>query len=782
MTVPTVRTVPARPLPPLCLAYLLALGGFFLCGAHRALSLGLLLVTVAVLFLLCVLRRVPFRRGVLIGMAVAVTAAFGMTQWTLSDMRAFAVPENETRTVTLTGTVKTLSYATDRGAAFVLGVDTLDGKRVSGAVRIEAEGTSYYAEPGASVTVRAVLGEADLRKDYETYRIYDFPDRIYAYARIAEGDGVFSVTEEAHGFSAFCQRAVSFCSRRLYRFLDSDSAALVSGILFGDTDELSPVTRRDFRRVGLSHILAVSGIHISILLGGAQRLLGRLDKRVCLLLVAAFLVLFMGMTGFSPSVLRAGIMWLLTAAAFYTKSTGDGISALFGAAFFICIFRPTAVCDIGFLLSSTATLGILLLSQPTADFLARIPQSRLPGRIAHAVLSHCALTLTATVFTLPVMLFAFGELSLIAPLANLLLHPFVSLILYLTPVLLLCALLPFSFPAVVLGGCISGVTSVLTGVCAWLSAIPYAVVGVRYPFLLPLFVLFCVTVCAVLVCLRHRKHCLLAIFPLYAAFFVLFGVLGVGYGHLTRDRVTLDTSVYKQNDIVTLVSDGKGLLIDASDGALTSARYGWEQLSERNVTQVDALLYTHLHERHVATLAKFARETVLRTVFLPHPETEGEREIVTRLTEIAAGVTPPVTVLTYRRGVDSIMFGTAEIRTLPCAYLDRSVQPLYGYCITDTTAEDAQTVAVLSSAAYDPAVPAAFSAYRDAMTAQAQVLYLGTHGPHLKSVFGAGLDIAPAYLLCADAEVYTYCHDDLRSRAETVFVLSMTDSISVLLD
>ncbi len=772
---------PARVLVWISAAYLAALAVFFLCGAHTGFSLLLLGGVVGVLSAAAFHPRFPLGRGLLLAMAAATVLAFGAVRLTLSAYRAFAA--EDVRTVVLSGTVKTLSYASDRGAGFVLSVDTMDGERVRGCVRVSSEGDVCYASPGEQITCTVTLGDPALLADYETHRLYDFADRIYAYAEITD-PASFAITGRAHGFSAFCDALTVCCQRQLLRYLDPDAAALSMGILLGDKSALSPAVLRDFRRVGLSHVLAVSGLHLSVLLGSLQRFLRGVDKRLRLVLLLGFLFVFVGMTGFSPSILRAGIMWMMTAAAFCFGGNNDSITALFFAALLICIVTPTSIVDIGFLLSCTATLGILLFTPPTEQLLSRLPQT-VWGRILQWILSQCGITLAATLFTLPVMLFVFGEISLLAPLANVLLQPLLSLLLSLVPLFLVTSVLPFGLLASFLGGCISGASTLICALCARLAPLPFAVVGVHYPFLVPVFVLFVLCACAVGWLSRHKRYALLHIYPVYFAFCLIFAAMALGYGILTRDRVIIETSVYKNNDITTVIADGNGILIDNSDGSLTSARHGWEQLSDDNLTQLHALLLTHYHKKHIPTLARLAREIVIETLLLPLPETAEEQEIYDRLCRTAEHTSPPIAVLTYRRGVDTLMLGSAEIETLPLAYLERSVQPLIGFSVSGTADDGSLSrYCALSPTAYDPEVLPSFAAARDALAAHADVLALGTHGPRIKDVYGAdSLAISsPSVLIYATETVKTFCHPALLQSAETVFMAEGREQITVVFD
>ena len=140
---------------------------------------------------------------------------------------------------------------------------------------------------------------------------------------------------------------------------------MLKALLIGDKDDLDAGLKRDFRRLGISHILAISGTHFSVLLGMAAMLLRllRLNKKQIYVLLLPLALLYMGISGFSPSVCRAGIMAMLSYLAFLLGRTRDACTALFVAVCALIACHPYAVLDVGLWLSFAATFSILILSE-----------------------------------------------------------------------------------------------------------------------------------------------------------------------------------------------------------------------------------------------------------------------------------------------------------------------------------------------------------------------------------------------------------------------------------
>ncbi len=194
---------------------------------------------------------------------------------------------------------------------------------------------------------------------------------------------------------------------------------LLSSMVLGSrAAELDYDLRDTFRRVGLSHVLAASGFHVSLLIAVVIALVNSASPRQQQIVVFSTLGIYILLTGFSPSVLRASLMGvaatlMLTEPDLKKKAKLQPLGVLLVAAILLLIWKPTWISDIGFLLSFAATLGLLVSVEP---FTKRLDW--LPLGLAVPV----AVTLSAQLWTLPLQMLFFGQIpnySLVANLATL---------------------------------------------------------------------------------------------------------------------------------------------------------------------------------------------------------------------------------------------------------------------------------------------------------------------------------------------------------------------------
>lgn len=225
---------------------------------------------------------------------------------------------------------------------------------------------------------------------------------------------VIELTGKGFGGELLALRAA--VSERIFA-LFPENGGVACGMLLGDKSGIAKETIAAFQGAGVMHLLAISGLHVSIL-AGALLLLLRGNPWVRFGAVAAFLALYAALTAFSPSVVRAGVMLLVCALAVPLRKRNDLPTSLSLAFLIIVLIRPESLFYTGFQLSFCAVYGLLLLARPLQRPLLRL------GSAASGLL---ASSLAVTIATLPVMARSFGYVQPLSVLANLFILPIVPL-------------------------------------------------------------------------------------------------------------------------------------------------------------------------------------------------------------------------------------------------------------------------------------------------------------------------------------------------------------------
>lgn len=209
---------------------------------------------------------------------------------------------------------------------------------------------------------------------------------------------------------------------RIFSLADFDSGSMLAGISTGNRDYLSPDFAANVRRTGVSHVMVVSGLHLSILISGVLGFLRkkRLDGIPSFAAGIVMLSAIAAVAGLSPSIMRAGLVYFLTLAGIAVGRRADALNSFFFAAVVCLIINPYMSASISFQLSMTATFGVLVPAPCLISVYSPRRRNTLSRRVRAAIIESVCVTLCATVMTLPVTLAHFKAVSVISVISNLL--------------------------------------------------------------------------------------------------------------------------------------------------------------------------------------------------------------------------------------------------------------------------------------------------------------------------------------------------------------------------
>jgi len=271
-------------------------------------------------------------------------------------------------------------------------------------------------------------------------------EKGFSYQAYLERNGITAIinnpyVEQLEGFSG--NRLLSkiydlrkVLTQRVFQLFPKPENALMAGILLGDESKITSDIERDFQKTGTSHIIAISGANFSLLTLLLLNILRRLLPHWWSpLLLLPFIAFYTILVGGNSAVVRAAMMCALSITGQVLGRKGNGITSLSLTAAFMCLWKPVMLYDLGLQLSVTATLGILLFTEPLCNFCRNI-LSRIFPKITEEALTAsvnvlkdvCLMSISAQILTTFVSAQAFGQISLISLPANLLIAPFQSII------------------------------------------------------------------------------------------------------------------------------------------------------------------------------------------------------------------------------------------------------------------------------------------------------------------------------------------------------------------
>lgn len=207
----------------------------------------------------------------------------------------------------------------------------------------------------------------------------------------------------------------------IYQNLSPPQSSILGAIILGDKRKISEEWKEKLNITGVRHITAISGLHVTVLTTILMTLLIGLGlwRQQAFYFTIILITLFILMTGLQPSAIRAGIMGGLFLLAQYLGKMNVSSRAIVFAGAVILVQNPLLLkLDVGFQLSFLAVMGIIYLAPIFQDWLKFIPEEKFIN-----LRSILVMTLSAQIFTLPILIYNFGRMSLVAPITNILILP-----------------------------------------------------------------------------------------------------------------------------------------------------------------------------------------------------------------------------------------------------------------------------------------------------------------------------------------------------------------------
>ncbi len=533
--------------------------------------------------------------------------------------------------------------------------------------------------------------------------------------------------------------------------IGGDAGALASAVLLGDKSGLPMEISRDFGRAGIAHLLALSGLHMSILIGGAVLVLKKLGlhRRVVSVLTLVMILGFLWLTGFSMSACRAGLMLAFAALLGFFSRRSDSVTALFFAVAIVLLVYPSAVASVGLWMSFSSVLGLIVL-MPRVNVLFHVSKTERRGfrsyvrRLLYAGVLSVLVTVIASFSVLPVLYLSGGEFPLLFVVANL-------LTVFLMPPFLVLSLAFLALRRVVLFGWITRTLLRLSagwivGVAREISALPKATVSLSYAFvgavllvfLLPTLFLLCMPprfFADVKAWIGGRKReegervreiglRWFALPPISAC--ILYAVcLSVHLSALAASPA-LPVSVLSVSggEVLTVTDGASSVLVDLSTGYYTGYRAAETEASVNGCTEWSHLVLTECRFRHLSTVPRFCRTNLVREVLLPTPSSEKEElyadGLVERLTYYG------ISYRFYERGACEQIADGISFTLSQSEYIKRSQQPIFLFTLSGR-----ERLIYLSQAVEESAL------HTDALdgTARADVVLYGSRGPNRHTVY-----------------------------------------------
>ena len=372
-------------------------------------------IVVGLVLLLAVFYLSP-RPGIKLGVLCGIALLLG---WWRYDAVAVLPNSNVSRwagqTVEVVGIVASDPEFSGTQQTLQLRATSVNAKSATGEVLLTVwQLPRYQYGDQLEFTSKISLPEATEEFDYPAYLA---KEGVFALAQ-PKGDVVVTTPHRFRLLRGLCQIKHWF-EGKVNQLVPEPPSLLLDGLILGMRTQLTDGFKTALRNSGTTHIVALSGYNITVVVGFFLWMMKPLRRRWALLGAGIGVLLFVLMTGATASVVRAAIMgWILLLTALWGRKRHMVNAILLAGVFMVAINPLILQYDVGFQLSLSATVGLLYLTPLFSHFLSRWP-AVLQGGLST--------TLAATVFTLPLVMFHFGGFSVVTLLANLLVIPLIPI-------------------------------------------------------------------------------------------------------------------------------------------------------------------------------------------------------------------------------------------------------------------------------------------------------------------------------------------------------------------
>ena len=496
--------------------------------------------------------------------------------------------------------------------------------------------------------------EATKQRNYGGFDYKQYLKTLKIYGSIKVEEIEIIASNQTNLFFRITNEIAFNIKQKIDSFMKKEDAAILKGLLLGDTTEIADEVQENFRISSISHILAVSGMHVTYVIIGIKMLFeSHLGKRKTKFIIIIFLILYTFITGFSPSIVRASVMGILLVGAEILHRKNDIWNSIAISLLLILFYNPFLIMNVGLQFSYLGTIGIIVFHKNILKLLKDIKTKNKKWKYQYnkkimkfinKVKEVLAVTISAQLTILPVMIYHFNLLGIYFFITNLLVSIIIGPIIMLGAIAIFFSI--FLFPITQILGVILEILIKSLIVISNFSKIPFSKIYVATPKIYDIILYFIlIFLFNLLYTLYHSKELnrtqmrarnLIALIR-YKVFMnrekykkiIFILVFIIIFISITPKKLNIHFVDVGQGDCTFIVTPRKQtILIDG--GGSTSKEYDVGKntllpyVLDRGYTKLDYIFITHFDQDHVAGILTILEELKVETVIIPKQEENTE--------------------------------------------------------------------------------------------------------------------------------------------------------------
>ena len=554
------------------------------------------------------------------------------------DKISSKIPEE----ITLQALVVSDGTEKDYKYTYTIEVNTINGKKLEKSIQLildikKNKIKNKCPKFGDVVEITGVYEEPNIARNYKgfDYKQYLKSKNIYGTIDCVQYEII--ANNKINIISNIINYVQNNIKENMSNILDEEQGALCIGILIGDRENISDITEDNFKKSNLTHMLAVSGSHITYIIVALTTLLSKTNRKFSLIITIIFLLFFTVLTGFTASVLRASIMGILTLLASILHRKSDTINNLGISSIIILLYNPYLLVDAGFLLSYAGTIGIIFFSKKISNGISIIVNKINPNllnieqnnnskilfvksiieKIILYVISSLSVTISANIVIIPIMAYMFSTISFTFWISNILAGPIMEVVTIFGFITYLISIV-FPMLAEFLAIALNLFLTILLKIAEISSIIPGASIYIKTPSLimcvmyyLVIFILFNLKPIRQFIrkkaifrflIIKAKKHKLKILVTIITVIILLNSII-----YVTDKNLKIYFVDVGQGDCTLIQThEKKNILIDGGGSEFGSFDVGESillpYLLNRGINKIDYMMISHFDSDHIGGL------------------------------------------------------------------------------------------------------------------------------------------------------------------------------------
>lgn len=510
--------------------------------------------------------------------------------------------------VALEGIIIDIKKETQYYKNYIVKIQRIDGynkyKSSNILLRVKKGKQQNELKYGNLISGKVLLEKPSSRRNYKGYDYSQFLKSKKIYIIGTANDICVINKRSAYVGNMWISKLRMTLKNNLRSLLPNESANIAIAFLLGDTSLISKEERKAFSKANLSHVLAISGMHVGIIILAMEFSFKRIDKRKGKYFFICTLILFSQLTGGSASVIRAVIMSsiMIVSKLVYRKS--DVLNNISISALVILNLNPYNILDLGFQLSFLGTVGIVLFEpkigqifKKTHDRKNYVFKSEILKKLKNKTYALIKVSVAANIMILPVLAYTYNNFSLIFLISNVLVTPvlgIMSLVGYITAFISLFSMNLAKYVAVIFN-CIIIVFNFIAEKC---SKIPFLSFVVTTPNLFTILVYYVIVIYVFYFYRKEHNKILTRLISTTIILVVLSNLFIINNSKFSIYFI----DVGQGDSTLIITSTNKTILIDGGGSESSSYDVGESvllpYLLDRGVKQIDYMIFSHFDSDH----------------------------------------------------------------------------------------------------------------------------------------------------------------------------------------